>query len=136
MAKRIILAVVLVFVAWEILDYVIHQVILSSAYEETAHLWRSPEEMNMVLLIIVALVVSFFFVYIYARLASPKTMTNAILYGFLFGCAYGISMAYGSYAVMPIPYSMALVWFLGTLVEMVVGGAITGLIIKEEKAVA
>ncbi len=136
MAKRIVLAVVLVFVAWEILDYVIHQVILSSAYEQTANLWRSPEEMNMVLLIIVALVVSFFFVYIYARLVSPKTVTNGLLYGLLFGCAFGISMAYGTYAVMPIPYSMALVWFLGTLVEMVIGGAIAGLIIKEEKSEA
>ncbi len=136
MAKRIVLAVVLVFVAWEILDYVIHQVILSSAYEQTANLWRSPEEMNMVLLIIVALIVSFFFVYLYARLVSPKTMTNAVLYGLLLGCAFGISMAYGTYAVMPIPYSMALVWFIGTLVEMVIGGVITGLIIKEEKAEA
>ena len=34
-------------------------------------------------------------------------------------------------AVMPIPYYMALTWFLGTLVETTLGGILTGLIIKE-----
>jgi hypothetical protein len=40
-------------------------------------------------------------------------------------------MGYGSYSVMPIPYHMALTWFLGSVVEASVGGMIAGLIIKE-----
>ena len=38
--KRIVLAVVAVFVAWSALDFVIHGLILASSYEATARLWR------------------------------------------------------------------------------------------------
>jgi len=40
---------------------------------------------------------------------------------------------YGTYSVMPIPYFMALGWFLGTLVQALAGGWIIGLIIREPK---
>ena len=53
-------------------------------------------------------------------------------YGLLLGISWGISMGYGSYSVMPIPYHMALAWFLGTVVEMTLGGLLLGLIIKEK----
>jgi hypothetical protein len=52
------------------------------------------------------------------------------IYGLLFGVAMGIGMGYGTYAVMPIPYSMALTWFLGTVVEATVGGLLAGLIVR------
>jgi hypothetical protein len=39
-------------------------------------------------------------------------------------------MAYGSYAVMPIPYAMALTWFLGSVVKITIGGLILGAIVK------
>jgi len=51
---------------------------------------------------------------------------------FLYGAGYGISMGYGSYSFMPIPYSLALIWFLGTVVELTIGGVLLGLIVKEE----
>ena len=41
-------------------------------------------------------------------------------------------MGYGSYSWLPIPYSLALVWFLGTTVEGVVGGLVAGLILRAE----
>jgi hypothetical protein len=133
MIKRILLATLAVFVAWEILDYFIHMVILSSSYEATAHLWRSADQMKTGLMLIVVILVSLLFVTIYARLISPKNLRTAISFGFLFGLAGGISMGYGSYSVLPIPYHMALDWFLGTLVEATVAGLLVGLIVKEEK---
>jgi hypothetical protein len=48
----------------------------------------------------------------------------------LYGVAVGVGMGYGSYSMMPIPYSMALTWFLGTVVEAVLGGFLLGAIIK------
>ena len=49
----------------------------------------------------------------------------------MFGLVSGISMGYGSYSVMPIPYFMALSWFLGSLVEMGLAGWLMGVIVKE-----
>lgn len=42
-------------------------------------------------------------------------------------------MGYGTYSFMPIPYLLALGWFLGTVVETTVAGALVGWIIKEEE---
>ena len=44
-------------------------------------------------------------------------------------------MGYGSYVVMPIPYSMALTWFLGSLVEAVVAGLIVGFVSSDSGGV-
>jgi hypothetical protein len=131
MGKKAILAVILVFVAWELMDFLIHGVILASAYETTAELWRPREEMNMVLMAFVVLVSAFVFVLIFDRFFAQKKMATALQYGFWFGVGAGVPMAYGTYSVMPLPYYMALTWFLGTLVEAVVGGVIVGLVVKE-----
>jgi hypothetical protein len=40
-------------------------------------------------------------------------------------------MGYGSYAVMPIPYELAFVWFNGTVVEALIAGLITALIVRD-----
>ena len=131
--KRAILAVIAVFVTWSLLDFVIHDLILSSSYEETSQLWRPVGEMKMYLIYITVLILVIAFVTIYARYVSAKTVTTGLLYGLIFGLGVGISMAYGSYAVMPIPYSMAFTWFIGTLVKMTLGGLIMGLIIGKRE---
>ncbi len=136
MMKKILLATLAVFVAWSALDFVIHGLLLGSSYEATASLWRPMEEMKMGLMYLVTLLVSLCFVTIYARLVSPKSMNAAISFGVLFGLATGISMGYGTYSVQPIPYYMALSWFLGTLVETTVAGLLTGLIIKDGQPAA
>lgn len=131
MLKRILLATLAVFVAWQILDYVIHNVILMDAYEDTKELWRPMEEFKFLAMYVSAILVSFFFTAIYGWLIRPKSMKNALLYGFLFGLAFGTSMGYGSYSVMPIPYFMAFSWFVGTTIECVVAGLLLGLIVKD-----
>jgi hypothetical protein len=131
MMKKVLLATLAVFVAWGALDYVIHNLILSSSYTATAHLWRPDGEMKMGLMIFASLVSTFFFVFIYARFFGEKGMKTGLMYGLLFGIGMGIGFGYGSYSVMPIPYNMALTWFLGTVVEGTVGGIITGAIINK-----
>ncbi len=129
--KRIILSVLAVFVAWSIVDFLMHGMILRSSYEATARLWRPMTEMKMGLLYLTVLIAAVAFVSIYSRFISEKGMATGLKYGLWFGLATGISMGYGTYSVMPIPYHMALVWFLGSLVEAALGGLIVGSIIKE-----
>lgn len=129
--KKTLIATVVVFFAWEILDYVIHVIILASSYAETANLWRSAEEMKLGLMYIVVLVSAFVFVSIYDRFVTNRNLQNAIKFGTWFGVGAGISMGYGSYAVMPLTYNIALIWFLGTVVEAVIAGVIVGYLVKE-----
>ena len=132
MVKKIIIAIIAVFILWSILDFVIHGVLLSEAYKATVELWRPMEEMKMGLMRIVVLISAITFVLIYALFFNEKNIKTALKYGLLFGVGVGISMVYGSYAVMPIPYNMAFTWFLGTMIEAALGGLITCLIIHDK----
>jgi hypothetical protein len=127
--KRTILAVVAVFVAWSVLDFILHGMILRSTYEATASLWRPMEEFKWGLNYVVVLISAACFVFIYDRLIAERSMNTALLYGLVFGIGAGVSMGYGSYTVMPIPYYLALAWFLGTVVLAVVGGWVAWLIV-------
>lgn len=128
--KRLALAIAAIFVAWQILDVIIHFVILSPVYAETEELWRPMEEMKMGLVRFVSLVGAVVFAYSYARFVGDQRLRTGLYYGLLWGIAYGTSMAYGRYAVMPIPYHMALVWFVGTVVEFTVAGWLTGWLVR------
>lgn len=128
--KRSILAVLAVFVIWTVLDFVIHGLVLQASYERTAALWRPMTEMKLGLMRVVTLLVSAAFVAIYARLITPKSVRAGLGFGVLYGVANGLSFGYGSYAVMPIPYHMALTWFLGTVVQGGAAGLLVGLIVR------
>ena len=130
--KRTLLAIVAVFIAWSVLDIVIHGIFLQSTYEATASLWRPMDDMNMPLMYLVILAYTACFVAIYDLMISGKSFTTGIKYGVLFGLAAGISMGFGSYTYMPIPLALAWSWFFGMLVEAIVAGALVGIILKPE----
>jgi len=129
--KRIVLAVLAVFVAWSALDFVIHGLILATSYEATARLWRPMNEMKMGVLYLAVLINALVFVCIYALLVAEKSIGTGAKYGLLFGLGTGFSMGFGTYSFMPIPLHMAVAWFIGTLVETLVGGIIVGSIIRK-----
>ena len=130
MAKRIILAVLVVFIAWSILDFILHGLLLRPTYEATANLWRPMDQMKMPLMYFVTLVVTVCFVLIYGLLVGQKSMASGIRFGVLFGLATGISMGFGSYSYMPIPLTLAWSWFFGSWIEAITAGAIVGAIVK------
>ncbi len=130
MTKRTIIAVVMVFIAWSVLDFLLHGLFLRSTYEATASLWRPMDQMNMPLMYCVTLVFSACFVLIYGLWVEPKSIRSGIRFGALFGLATGFSMGFGSYSYMPIPSALAWSWFIGTWIETVAAGAIVGLIMK------
>jgi len=129
--KKIVLSVIALFVAWTVMDFVIHGVILKPAYEATANLWRPMNEMKMNVMHLAVLITSISFAWIYVRMISNKSMATGLRYGLWWGLGAGVSMGYGTYSVMPIPYLMALTWFLGSLMEGAVAGLIVGGIVKE-----
>ena len=130
MAKRIILAVVAVFIAWSILDFILHGLLLRSTYEATANLWRPMDQMKMPLMYFVTLVFTACFVLIYGLLVERKSLVSGIQFGALFGLATGFSMGFGSFSYMPIPLTLAWTWFFGSWIEAIAAGAIVGAIVK------
>jgi hypothetical protein len=133
MLKKYLLSVALVFVLWSVLDFVIHGVILTQAYQATAALWRPLAEMKLGLLRLVTLIMAAVFVGIYALLVNPKSVKTGAIYGLLMGLLSGVSMGLGSYSFMPITIQIAVVWFLGSMIEITLAGICIGAIIKNNK---
>ena len=134
--KRGIIAVVAVYMVWLATDYVIHQMILAQAYMDTAQFWRSPETMKMGLMIVVGVLAALAFVAVYVRLIDDKCLRKGLEYGCWFGFGVGVSMGYGMYSVMPIPYCMAFTWFISAWIQGVLAGLVVGLIVKPSVAAA
>jgi hypothetical protein len=92
------------------------------------------QEMKMAVMYLSVLIAALCFVLVYVLFFASKGISTGLRYGVLFGVGAGVSMGYGSYSVMPIPYHMALTWFLGSVVEAAIGGVILGAIVREERA--
>jgi hypothetical protein len=130
MSKRTIWAIVAVFLARSILDFILHGLLLRSTYEATANLWRPMAQMNMPLMHFVTFVFTVCFVLIYGLLVGQKSLASGIRFGALFGLATGITMGFGSYSYMPIPLTLAWSWFFGSWIEAITAGVIVGAIMK------
>ena len=130
--KKSALAILGVFVAWSVMDFVIHGMILQSSYAATASLWRPMGEMKMSLMYITVFFPAVAFVLIYSLFFSRKGISTGLQYGLLFGLSMGLPMGYGTYSVMPIPYFIAFTWCFGSIIEAMVAGLIVGSIMREE----
>jgi hypothetical protein len=130
--KKTLLAVLAVFVLWSVMDFVIHGLVLASPYAATPQLWRPMAEMKTGLMYVTVLIAAVSFVGIYAWFIADKSVKTAVRYGLVFGIGSGISMGYGSYSVMPLPYEIAFGWFLGSLIEAIAAGWITGMIFSRK----
>ena len=120
--NRFIAAGLAVFVVGRVLDYVIHNVILRPTYDSLKSLWRPDMEAKLWIMWLVGFITSFLFAYIFTKGYEGKGIAEGVRFGFLIGLFTSIPMAYGSYATLPIPYSLALRWFLyGTLATMILG---------------
>jgi hypothetical protein len=133
--KRYLLSVAIIFVLWSVIDAVVHGVILSSAYQATAQLWRPFAEMKLGLLRLTTLIIAAVFVAVYTLLVNPKSIKTGVFYGLLMGLISGTSMGLGSYSFMPITIQIAVVWFLGSFIQMTLAGLCIGAIIKSVKSV-
>ncbi len=132
--KRNILTMLAVFVLWGVLDFVLHGVLMTKMYMASAPLWRPMDEINLGLIYLVTLISAGCFVGIYSLLAGPRSLQGALRYGLLFGIGAGVSAGLGSYAIMPIPPAMAVIWCLGLVVESLAGAWLAWAILKNAPA--
>ena len=70
------------------------------------------------------LVGAFFFVFVFSKGYEGKGMMEGVRYGLYMGIWLGMGYAYGTYAMIAIPYSMAAIWFWTTILQYVIAGII------------
>ena len=130
MFVRKVFAVLLIYILWSLSDFMVHGIYLKPVYEASANLWRPMEEISIPLNNFLVLSVSFCFVAIYDLLSQSKCFNLSLLYGLLFGLASGLSMGLGSFIYMPIDSSLALIWFLLSLMQGIIAGLVVGILVK------
>ncbi len=136
--KKVLIGFVAVFIAMSACDFLVHGVILDASYKATASLWRPDMDSMMWIYSVIGLIGSFFFSFIFSKGYEGKGIAEGARYGLYIGIWMSAGMAYGTYGMIAIPYSLALQWFLFGVVEYVLYGIILALIFgrKTETAAA
>lgn len=132
--KKVLIGFVVVYIAMNVMDFLIHGVILASAYEATKNLWRPDMQSLMWVYYVISLVGSFFFSFIFSKGYEGKGIAEGARYGVYIGIWMSIGMAYGTYGMIAIPYAMAMQWFLYGIVEYVICGIILALVFGKKEA--
>jgi hypothetical protein len=135
MNKKVLIGAIAVFVWIAIWEMIVNMALLTEEYAATAHLWRPMEEMKMGLFYFVYLCISFLLAVIFSRGYEGKGMAEGLRFGVIIGLLMAIPMAYGTYGAMPIPYSLALKWFLFGVIEYAVAGAILAAVFGKQATV-
>jgi hypothetical protein len=129
MGKKFWIAFVAVFVVFEIMMFLVDGVLLSGAYRSVTF-WR-PDMMSLMWVYhVITLIGSFFFTFIFSKGFENKGIMEGVRYGFYIGVWLSVGMAYGTYAMIAIPYSLALQWFIYGVIEYMIAGAVLALVFK------
>ncbi|MBI4430070.1 MAG: hypothetical protein HY562_13235 [Ignavibacteriales bacterium] len=128
MNKRLWMGFVAVFVTLEITSFLVNGVLLASTYESLKSLWREDMMSKMWIYHVITLIGSFFFTLVFSKGYEAKGMMEGVRYGAYIGIWLSVGMAYGTYASIAIPYSLALQWFLYGIVEYVIAGVVLAMV--------
>jgi hypothetical protein len=126
--KKVLLGFVVVFVLMEIAAYIVDGLILGSTYQSLEKLWRPDMQSKMWIFHLVMIFGAFFFSFIFSKGYEGKGIAEGIRYGLYIGIWMSVGMAYGTYAMIAIPYSLALQWFIYGVIEYVIYGIALALV--------
>jgi hypothetical protein len=140
MNKKLWLGFILVFVGMALLSFLIHGVLLASTYQNPVvkALMRPEADMmgKMWIYYVNYLIMAFFFTLIFSKGYEGKGIGEGVRFGFYVGVLLATPMAYASYAMYPIPYSLAIQWFLYGIVEYIILGVIVAAVYGKKPAAA
>ena len=130
--KRLVLAIVAVFLAVWATDFLIHGVWLSGTYGATLSLWRPDKEMqgHMGWLMLGQFLAAATFVVLWARgFAEKACIVCAVMFGLFMGLFHQ-STTLITYAVQPMPGDLMLKWFLAGTAQSVLLGLLVFFVYK------
>jgi len=134
--KRWLLASLAVFVVVTALDFLIHGVLLSGTYRQTASVWRPEAEMQRLMWVfwVGTLVFAPFFVLIYARgyEKDKPRLGQGFRFGLYLGAMLSVAHSFGWYVILPVPLALAFYWFVSIFVELIAAGIAASLVYREQ----
>jgi hypothetical protein len=135
MNKKFWTGCVVVFVVMEVMMFLIHGVILDSAYKAIQGVWRPDMESFMWVYHVLAVIGAFFFTFIFSKGYEGKGVMEGMRYGIYIGIWMSSGMAYGSYAMINIPYSLAFQWFIYGVIAYIIYGIVLAVVFGKQATV-
>jgi hypothetical protein len=129
--KRLLLSLVVAFVAISATDYLIHEVWLKNVYSvDAGKLWRSEADMqsHMSGIFVGQFFIAVAFAMLWARIAMGGAgLQCALALGFFLGLFYcgGVII---THAVQPLPHGLAMKWISSGIVQNLVVGILMYLV--------
>lgn len=135
MHKKVIPGFIAVYIVMNLLNFLIHNVMLKETYLSLVQtgMMRGEEAGTMWIFFVTALIVSFFFTLIFSKGYEGKGIGEGFRFGLYAGLLMATPFAYDTYASMPIPYSLALQWFLYTTIEYIILGIVVAAVFGKPK---
>jgi hypothetical protein len=128
--KKFFLAAISVFITYEILDWIIHSLILGSKYMEIQHLWRPDMMDKMWIMYVTAFIFSFLFIFIFTKGYEGKGVAEGARYGLYIGLLMNIVGIFNQYAMYPIPLGLTLQWFFYGMIQFIIIGIVAASVYK------
>jgi hypothetical protein len=132
MNKKVWIGSLVVFIVFGIISFIVNGILLKNAYIATQNLWRADMNSLMWIYYVINAVGAFFFTFIFSKGYEKKGIMEGVRYGFYIGVWISIGMAYGTYAMIAIPYAMALQWFIYGIIEYIIAGVALAMVFKEK----
>ena len=130
--KRFIIASIVVYIVVQVLDFIIHGLILADTYKTLANVWR-PDMMSLIWIFYVAgLVFAVLFVYIFIKGYEGKGILEGVRYGAIMGLFMNVIGMFGQYVMYPIPFLLSLQWFIYGMIEFIIAGMVVAAIYRPE----
>jgi hypothetical protein len=126
--KKVLLGFIVVFILMEIASYIVNMLILGPTYESLQNLLRPDMQSKWWIFQVVMLFQAFFFSFIFSKGFEGKGIAEGVRYGLYIGIWMSVGKAYATYAMIAIPYSLALQWFIFGVIEYVVYGIALALV--------
>ncbi len=123
---------VAVFVVMQLIGFLIHAVMLADTYEALAASFRPKEQMDsmMWIMFLSGTVVLFLFCYIFTKGCEGRGVMEGVRYGTLMGLFLAFPTSVDAYVIYPLTSELAVIWFVTTVVGMIIAGALFAAIYK------
>jgi len=123
---------VAVYVLTNAMGFLIHGVMLSDTYDALAAVFRPKEQMDsmMWIMLLSAAVLLFIFCYIFTQGREGTGVMEGVRYGALIGVLLALPTSVDAFVIYPITEQLAVIWFVSTVVTMMIAGALFAAIYK------
>ena len=128
--KRFLLSLLAVFVTFQVLNFLIHSLILSGAYQDLESVWRQDMMDVMWLMYIADLIFAGFFTLIYTQWVKTPGIKSGLMYGLFIGLMMNTSGMINQFVIYPITSWLLWMWIIFGLIQFVLCGLVLGLIYK------